>query len=484
MAASLIDVRLDALPTDPAALQAIVRAQAARLEERDCELGKRDRRLAVRDNLIDKLRAQLAASKRARFGASSEKIERAIAQLELAPEEAEASQAEVVGDHDDDAQIASPLAKPYRKPLPDHLPRDEVRHEAPRACPSRGGHRLTPAGEDVTEVLDYVPASFRVRRHVRPRYACRDCEARVQAPTVSLPIERGRPGAGLLAHVLIAKYADRLPLYRQLAIYGREGVDLPRSTLADWVGRSASLMAPLIEALRDHVMAAAYLHGDDTPVPVLESGRGRTRQGRLWAYLRDGRPWAEKAPPAVWYAYSPDRKGRHVEEHLADFNGVRHADGYAGFERLYEPAALSGTPWIVEAACWAHVLRKFFDLTTNGPAPIAEEALERIGKLYDVEATIQGRPPDERRAARQAKAAPMVEALKDWLEAEHACLPGKSATVRAIRYALSRWTSLARYLEDGRIAIDTDVVEKPLFATVYASARLYRSGVQASAIRA
>lgn len=256
--------------------------------------------------------------------------------------------------------------------------------------------------------------------------------------------------------------ATRLPLYRQSAIYAREGVDLPRSTLADWVGRSASLMAPLVEALRDHVMAADYLHGDDTPVPVLEPGRGRTRQGRLWAYLRDERSWAEEAPPAVWYAYSPDRKGRHVEEHLTDFRGVLHADGYAGFGRLYEPMVPGGTLRIVEAACWAHVRRKFFDLTMNGPAPIAEEALERIGKLYIVEASIRGWPPDERRAARQAEATPIVEALKDWLEAEHARLAGKSATARAIRYALSRWKSLTRYLEDGCIAIDNNPVERAM----------------------
>lgn len=202
-AASLTNVRLDALPTDPAALQAIVRAQAAQIEERE-------RQLQVRDGLIDKLRAQLAALKRARFGASSEKIERAIAQLELALEEAEATEAEVDDLPESKGRIVRPSARPFRKPLPEHLPRDEVRHEAPVACPSCGGHHLTRAGEDVTEVLDYVPASFRVRRHVRPRYACRDCEARVQAPTVSLPIERGRPGAGLLAHVLVAKYADHL----------------------------------------------------------------------------------------------------------------------------------------------------------------------------------------------------------------------------------------------------------------------------------
>lgn len=213
-------------------------------------------------------------------------------------------------------------------------------------------------------------------------------------------------------------------------------------------------MAPLVEALRGHVMAMGYLHGDDTPVPVLEPDRGRTRQARLWAYVRDGRPWAEEAPPAVWYAYSPDRKGRHVETHLADFGGVLHADGYAGFGRLYEPPGLGVPPRITEAACWAHVRRKFFDLTTTGSAPIAEEALERIGKLYDLKATIRGRPPDERQAARQTEAAPKVEEMKDWLEAEHTRLPGKSATARAIRYALSRWASLTRHLEDGRIAID------------------------------
>ena len=360
-----MDIRLDALPSDPAALQAIVRAQAAAL--------------LSRDTLIDRLKAQLAALKRARFGASSEKLDRAIAQLELALEDGEATLAEA-------APVASsttPTARsgpdrPARQVPPPHLPRVEVRHEPDPVCPDCGGRSLRKRGEDVTEVLEYVPASFRVIRHVRPRYACGDCDAPVQAPTPSLPIERGKPGPGLVAHVLCAKYCDHLPLYRQSDIYAREGVEIARSTMADWVGRTSALMAPLIDALRADVFSADRLHGDDTPVPVLDPGRGRTREGRLWVYVRDGRPAGDtETPPAACYLYSPDRKGAHPRAHLQDFAGVLHADGFAGFNDIYRARGPDGTPRVFEAACWAHVRRKFFDLARDGRSTMAAEAVAR-----------------------------------------------------------------------------------------------------------
>lgn len=445
---------LDALPSDPDALRAIIAAQAADLARKDVELRSRD-------TLIEKLKAQLAALKRARFGARSEKIERAIAQLELALEDIEAGEAVDLAAHARKTE-APGKAKPARQLLPDHLPREEVRHEARGPCPDCGGDELRKVGEDVTEVLDYVPAAFRVIRHVRPRFACRTCDARVQADPPSLPIERGKPGPGLVAHVLVAKYCDHLPLYRQSEIYAREGVGLARSTMADWVGRAAALMAPLAAALRAHVFAGDRLHGDDTPVPVLDPGRGRTRQGRLWAYVRDGRPWGDEAPPAACYLYSPDRKGMHPRTHLQDFRGVLHADGYAGFSELYRQRAPDGTAPITEAACWAHVRRKFFELTTTGPAPVAEEALRRIGTLYDIEAGIRGAPPNERCRIRCAQARPKLAALRAWLEAERARLPGKSATAQAIRYALSRWPALTRYLDDGTIEIDNNAVERAI----------------------
>lgn len=438
-----MDAALDALPSDPESLRAIIAAQAAELR--------------AQGTLIDKLKAQLAALRRARFGASSEKIERAIAQLELTLEDIEACAAQ-----EQPREPASPgrqeREKPARQPLPDHLPRVPQLHEASSCCPDCGGARFLKAGEDVSEVLDYVPASFRVVRHIRPRLICKGCDTVVQADPPSLPIARGKPGPGLIAHVLTAKYCDHLPLYRLSEIYAREGVEIARSTMADWVGRSAALMAPLVEALRAHVFAGSRLHGDDTPVPVLDPGRGKTKQGRLWAYVRDGRPYGDKAPPAVCYHYSPDRKGIHPQTHLTAFAGILHADGYAGFKGLYRP----DNNGILEAACWAHVRRKFFDLTVAGAAPVAEEALRRIGELYDIEADIRGSPPDERRKIRQQRAVAKVETLRAWLERERARLPGKSATAQAIRYALSRWTALARYLDDGTIEIDNNAAERAI----------------------
>jgi transposase len=443
-----MDVRLDALPSDPAALQAIIRAQAAALQSRD--------------TLIDRLRTQLAALKRARFGASSEKLDRAIEQLELALEDGEATLAETAST-DPSAAPAATSDRPARQAPPPHLPREEVRHEPTPICPACGGRSLRKRGEDVTEVLEYVPASFRVVRHVRPRYACCDCDAPVQAPTPSLPIERGKPGPGLVAHVLCAKYCDHLPLYRQSDIYAREGVGIARSTMADWVGRASALMAPLVDALRTHVFAGDRLHGDDTPVPVLDPGRGRTRQGRLWVYVRDGRPAGDaKTPPAACYLYSPDRKGAHPQAHLKGFAGVLHADGFAGFNDIYRARGPDDVTRVLEAACWAHVRRKFFDLAAAGPAPIAEEALARIAELYAVEARIRGAPADERRRVRATEAAPKVAALKARLETDLARVPAKSATAQAIRYALSRWPALRRYLDDGRIEIDNNAAERAI----------------------
>ncbi|MEM9764916.1 MAG: IS66 family transposase [Pseudomonadota bacterium] len=442
-----MEIRLDALPSDPAALQEMVRALATELHSRD--------------TLIDRLEAQLAKLRRSQFGRSSEKLDRAIEQLELALEDAEATSARSIP--------AAPVpsledtkARPARKPLPGHLPREERRHEAVSTCPGCGGSDLLKLGEDVTEVLDYVPASFRVVRHVRPRFACRSCDIRIQADMPGLPIERGKPGPGLVAHVLVAKYCDHLPLYRQSEIYAREGVEIARSTMADWVGRSAALMDPLIEALRAHVFAAGRLHGDDTPVPVLDPGRGKTKTGRLWAYVRDGRPWGDTAPPAACYLYSPDRKGQHPRQHLAEFRGVLHADGYAGFNDLYRAKMPGTAPHIVEAACWAHVRRKFYDIAANRPSPIAEEALRRIGDLYKIEKRIRGAPPDERRRTRQTDAAPIVAALRTWLEGELARIPGKTATAQAIRYALTRWTALERYLGDGAVEIDNNAAERAI----------------------
>jgi transposase len=311
-------------------------------------------------------------------------------------------------------------------------------------------------GEDAAEMLEYVPASFKVIRHVRPRLACTCCERIVQAPAPIRPIDRGIPGPALLAHVLVSKYADHLPLYRQAGIYARSGVELERSTLADWVGSATRLLSPLVDALARHVLAAEKLHADDTPVPVLQPGRGTTKTGRLWTYVRDDRPAGSTVPPAVWMRYTPDRKAIHPTEHLAGFAGVLQADGYAGFERLYE------TGRITEAACWAHVRRKFHDIEQATGSPIAEEAILRIGRLYAIEAEIRGCQPDERRTQRQARASPLLDDLRGWLQATLGKLSSKGELAVAIRYALTRWAALTRYAEDGRIEIDNNAAERSI----------------------
>ena len=288
------------------------------------------------------------------------------------------------------------------------------------------------------------------------KLSCTKCDCIVQAEAPSRPIERGAAGPGLLAHVLVSKYCDHQPLYRQSEIYGRQGVELERSTLADWVGASSRLVEPLVEALHGYVMEAGKLHADDTPVPVLAPGNGKTKTGRLWTYVRDDRPAGDRAAPAVWFAYSPDRKGEHPEQHLREFRGTLQADAYAGFNQLYEDGRIQ------QAVCWAHVRRHFYDLEQAHASPIAQEALLRIVALYKVEDQIRGKPPEERRAVRQAESKPLLDSLRQWLETTLSKLSRKSDTTAAIRYALSRWDALTRYIEDGHIEIDNNAAERSL----------------------
>jgi transposase len=315
---------------------------------------------------------------------------------------------------------------------------------------------LRQLGEDVAEQLEYVPASFRVIRHVRPKLACDCCDAIVQAPAPSRPIERGLAGPGLLAHVLVAKFADHLPLYRQSEIYARDGVELDRALLASWVGAASGLLRPLVDTIRRHVLAGSKLHADDTPIPVLAPGNGKTKTARLWTYVRDDRPGGDTTPAAVWFAYTPDRKGIHPQTHLAHFKGVLQADAYAGFNALFDDSSIS------EAARWAHARRKFYDLHDSRPSALTTEALRRIAELYAIEAEIRGKPPDERRQVRQASAKPLLADLEQWLRGSLEKLSRKSDTAAAIQYALNLWPALARYCDDGRIEIDNSAAERAL----------------------
>ncbi len=395
--------------------------------------------------------------RRLQFGRRSEKREQQIEQLELWVEELEAADAQIrtCSTNEPDALSARGVPKPRRE-FPAHLPREtQTIAPAEPACPDCGG-QLKHLGDDISEMLELEPVRFKVIRHVRPKLACASCDTIVQAPAPARPIERGMAGPGLLAHVLVGKYADHLPLYRQAEIYAREGVDLDRTLLAQWVGGTCALLAPLTDALRKHVFAAAVVHGDDTPIPVLAPGRGKTKTGRLWTYVRDERPAAGQCAPAVWFTYTPDRKGEHPQQHCASSPASLQADGYAGFSKIYDGGR------VVEAACWAHVRRKFVDLHELHKSPVAGEMLDRIGALYAIEKAIRGRPPDQRRSVRQERSRPLLDALHLWLEQTLTTLSQKSATAKAIRYALTRWEALGRYCDDGRIEIDNNAAERAL----------------------
>jgi transposase len=453
-------------PLDPAALPGNVTALRtlllAREDEHAAELQAARNGLKDQAIQIEQLKARLAKLLRQRFGSSSEKMRGAIEQLELIIGDLEEEIAEKAPSEPKpepepstaDPDIQPRRRKPKRKPLPDNLPRDVVEHAPACACPKCGG-ALRRLGEDVTEVLEYVPGSFRVTRHVRPKMSCRCCESITQPPAPSLPINRGLAGPGLLAHVLVGKFCDHLPLHRQAEIYARDGIDLDRSTLADWVGQSARLLRPLIDAVGVHVMSAERIHADDTTVPVLSPGNGKTSKGRVWCYVRDDHPFAGKAPKAVLYCYSPDRKGEHPKAHLAGFKGILQADGYAGYAGLYQQG-------VTEAACMAHVRRKFTDIHAETKSPLSLEAIQRIAALYAVEDMIRGESAEIRLRVRAERSAPLFADLRKWLDTTLSRISGRSEMAKAIRYALVRWDALTLVLRDGRVCIDNNAAERSM----------------------
>ena len=411
--------------------------------------------------MIERLKHQLHGANRHRFGTRSESLDQLG--LIFAEDEQIASAAQA-GDQQGaqeqpSAQDAEPNRKNGRRPLPPHLERRDEVLSVGDDCRRCGGS-LKVLGEDVTEELEYIPGRFVVKRIVRPRMSCACCDTIIQSPLPSRPIERGRPGPGLLAHVLVSKYGDHIPLYRQSQIFAREAIDLDRSTLADWVGKSTALLEPLADAIGRHVRKGEALFADDTPLKMQAPGTGKTKTTRLWAYVRDERAWSSEGsgsdPPAAWYQFTTDRKGEHPTHHLAPYTGWVHADGYSGFNGVFAKNGAS------EQACMAHIRRKFVDVFTAQGSSIAEEATLRIAALYAVEKEARGKPPQERVALRQAKAAPLFDDLEDWLHLQLPKISAKSPLARAIRYALGRMTKARPYLDHGFLELDNNTAERAM----------------------
>src|SRR5713101_748715 len=429
----------------------------AAMAERDSAIGERDRALSQ----IDRLRHLLRQLSRAQFGRRSEKLDRD--QLLLALEDIE--QAVASNEADDDkrdavaARARAEKRRANRGALPAHLPRVEVMIEPEDTdCPCCKAP-MHVIGEETSERLDVIPVQFRVIVTHRPKYACRACEqAVVQAPAPERLIKSGLPTEAMVAYVLAAKYAWHLPLYRQAQMLLSQGIAIERATLAFWVGYAAAKIKPLYLRLRELILGSVKIAVDETVAPVLDPGRGRTKKGYFWAIARDDRPWGGTDPPAVAYTYAPGRGAVHALKLLETYRGIVQCDGYAAYKNITDAAYLGEA--ITLAFCWAHLRRKFFDIAKGGSAPIASEALERIAALYAIEKTIRGRSADERRTVRQEKSKPLVLALKTWLDEQLARVSAKSVIAEAIRYGLNHWDGLTRFLEDGRIELDTNIVER------------------------
>jgi transposase len=451
------------LPGDITALRALVLTAWA---ERDAERAEKTRLIEERDQLAgqnDRLRQLIRQLQRLQFGRRSEKLD--PDQLSLALEDLEQAVAKAEAEQEKaDPTLQRGRAERRRAgrgSLPEHLPRVEVVVEPEdTACPCCGG-AMHVIGEDRSQRLDVVPAQYQVIVTRRPKYACRTCEGTVvQAPAPARLIEGGLPTERLVAHVVIAKYADHCPLYRQAQILARQGIAIDRATLAFWSGYAAAEIEPVWRLMREELLRSTKLFVDETTAPVLDPGRGRTKKGYFWALARDDRPWQGGAPPAVVYNYAPGRGGDYAAALLEGYSGVLQTDAYAGYRGLTDPKRVGGPATL--AFCWAHWRRQWFDLTKSPPAPIATEALKRIAELYEIEAEIRGKSADERRAVRQQKTKPLAEALKTWLEKTLAQVAGGSSIAQAIRYALNRWDGLVRFLDDGRIEIDSNTVERAM----------------------
>jgi transposase len=460
---SLVNELVEPLPDDADALRALLRSA---LGARDALVAERDAVIAERDRMvgqIERLRHLLRELQRARFGRSSEKLD--PDQLQLAFEDIEQALAQCEAEaekHDAPLKAARTQRRlDVRRSLPAHLPRVEV-VIAPEDmdCPCcRAPMHLI--GEETSERLDVIPAQYRVIVTRRPKYACRACEGTVvQQPAPPRLIEGGLPTEATVAHVLVSKYAWHLPLYRQAQMLSSQGIEIDRATLAFWVGYAAAELAPLVLRLREILLGSPVIAVDETRAPVLDPGRGRTKIGYFWTIARDDRPWGGGAAPAVVYTYAPGRGAEHALRLLAGYSGIVQCDGYAAYKQLVDGQHASGA--VTLAFCWAHWRRKFYEIAKGGLAPIAEEVLRRIAALYAIEDEIRGHGAEARRARRQAESKPRVEALRGWLEIELARVSGKSVIAQAIRYGLSHWDGLNRFLEDGRVEMDTNAVERAM----------------------
>jgi transposase len=458
----------DSLPDDVETLQRLLLASNAELAQARAEASGAEALIAQMRLMIEKLKREI-------FGARSERKARLLDQMELELEELEAAATEdelaaekAAAASGDTTQVrAFTRRKPARQPFPAHLPRERIIVPGPTACCCCGSSKLAKLGEDVTETLEVVPRQWKVVQHVREKFTCRECEKISQAPAPFHVLPRGFAGPSLLAMILFEKYGQHQPLNRQSERYAREGIDLSVSTLADQVGGCAALLRPIYELIRTHVFAGDRVHGDDTPVPVL--AKHQTRQGRLWTYVRDDKPFAGRAPPAAVFFYSRDRTGEHPERHLRDYAGILQADAYAGFNRLYATDRHPGP--ISEASCWAHSRRKFFvlaDVTAKARgklaiiAPLAFEVVKRIDAIFDVEREINGRSIAERLAVRRERVAPLVAELETWMRKERAKLSRHGEVAKAMDYMLKRWAAFTRFLDDGRICLTNNAAERAL----------------------
>ena len=414
--------------------------------------------LTSRQRQIEHLKLQIAKLRRFRFGQSSERLA-GVEQMALLLEELQASlkpAAAPIGPTE-----PAPKGKPVRRQeLPAHFERiDNTIEPETCACPECGGP-LGLLGTDTAEVLEVKTITFTVTRHIRPKKRCSKCAVIVQAPAPARPIEKSFAGASLLALVLSWKYAFHLPLYRQCQIFAHAGLTLSRTTLMQWVGASSELLGPLVAAFARHVLSAPNINADDTPVRVLEPGSGKTKRGHLWAYVRDGRGWGSTDPPAVWYRYSPSWHGRYPQRHLSNFSGKLQVDGYAGFDALFVPQSPTTTARVMQIACFAHLRRKFFDLYEAQNSPVAQEALERIRLLYEIETAIRGQSAAERLVQRQQHAVPLLASLHAWMIATAARVDKESALAKAFNYGFNHWDALQRYAEDGHLEIDNNTAER------------------------